>query len=220
MGSIDDKIAWQWDIIKRNDSYINSTNTKAALLLTFSVASISALAYNCPKIWLVCGATLYKIVACIVFSVTFFLLASSARLAFNAIFPNTTPGNKSLISFVHIAKKESNPDSYYDEFSSVTKDELLRDLCHQSVVLSSIASGKFKLLSRSILWVKSALVAIGFVLLLLGSGLLIDSQLIRKSAVSQTKKQAESLFMPQEEIKSNVSKREPSTSEPSKKDSK
>jgi hypothetical protein len=176
MNNIVDKISWQWDIIKRHDHHINATNTKAALVLTFCVASSSALAYNCPKVWGICGASLFKLIAVLVFGLTFVLLIVSAKFAFKAIFPNVTPGNKSLISFVHIAEKASEPDTYHEEFSALSNEDILCDLCHQSVVLSSIANDKFKLLIYSVRWVKYALISMVMVFLLLGVGLYVGFQ--------------------------------------------
>ena len=160
------KISWQIEILKRYDSYLNSTNTKASLLLAFCAALIAMIAYNSSRIISMSSNPLYVICCSFLIVTTISLILISSIYSINSIFPNVKTNNKkSLISFVDVCNYHA--DEYSDALFLTSDKEFLLDLCGQSNVLAKIANQKFELLAKAVDLLKSTIKIILFTILVI-----------------------------------------------------
>jgi len=161
-----ERIKLQFDVIKRTDGYISTTNNKAALLLAANGALATIFTNKISEFSNLFGKSdAYSLV----FFVFIFLISSSILLSISYSLKSIVPDMRtstledanalSNISFVYISRN-SDYKEYYNKFKSVSEDEILIDMCAQSYILSNIAKVKFNHFSSAVGWSKFAFVVI------------------------------------------------------------
>lgn len=161
-----EKIKLQFDIIKRTDSYIATTNNKAALLLAVNGATATIISNKAGGfIGLFGHSKLYSLVMCILFFLIAFFISLSFFCSLKSIIPNMSvrkgknDAKDSNVSFVYIANLDGG-QKYFDRYSCENEDDLLLDMCQQSFILSYIAKEKFIHFSTAVSWIKRAYVCL------------------------------------------------------------
>lgn len=135
-----------WDLIRRNDSYIESTNTRATILVTFDTFVLGAIILNWRDIlstYSTHNVAEYSVI--ILLSIT--AIASLATLwkAFNVINPFPHLPNESVdyqSKFLLIAQP-MEPENYLDHFQNLTEKELSQDLAKEVHSMSQALKDKF-----------------------------------------------------------------------------
>lgn len=167
-----EKIKLQFDIIKRTDGYISTTNNKAALLLAASAATLTVSSNKIESFkGLFLNNSYYNLFFCVMVFLIALFVALSVIYSLRSIVPKMKAINKvnevsdSLVSFVFI-ESESNHDEYFKKYNDESDEGLLRDMCAQSYILAGIAKEKFLLFSNAVRCLKRAYFCIAFLCLL------------------------------------------------------
>ncbi|EOC1567177.1 hypothetical protein ACI1AR_002559 [Cronobacter dublinensis] len=157
-----EKIKLQFDIIKRTDGYISTTNNKAALLLAASGASITIFSNKIRSFkGLFLGSDVYNLFFCMMVFLIGFFIVLSVIYSLRSIIPKMKTENKtqvisgSLVSFVFIGDI-SDVNEYFRKYNDENDEGLLRDMCAQSYILAGIAKEKFSLFSDAVRYFKYA----------------------------------------------------------------
>lgn len=187
------KITFQLEIIKRHDAYIATANTKAGMILSFSIAFISVLIATTPIFWSLNNSQWYKSSITIIALILFIGLLTSIIKSFFAIFPNVTRGaNESLISFVHTSSFDGGAEAYFQAVKSGSDDATLKDLCYQSFILSEIARDKFSQIKTAVNAIKfSSLAATALIICIIAGSVVEHNMSIVPSAPSAEGKASE-----------------------------
>ena len=158
------KITLIMDIIKRYDSYIVSTNTKASLIIAFNSLILGTVLLRFSDI-ISFSCSLFTKVA-----VSFLLVLLSASslcslfFIFIVIYPyfgrkdDKKEQERSLIYFGSIAKMSGR--EYFENFNRITIEELVADLSGQAVILAAGLQTKMLRMRRSIEAITFSLVLI------------------------------------------------------------
>lgn len=161
-----EKIKLQFDIIKRTDGYIATTNNKAALLLAVNGATATIISNKAGGlIGLFNHSKLYALVFCILFFMVALFISLSFFCSLKSIIPNMSfrkgknDAMESNVSFVYIANLNGGQE-YFDKYINESESKLLLDMCHQSFILSYIAKQKFTHFSFAVNWIKRAYVCL------------------------------------------------------------
>jgi hypothetical protein len=162
------------EIIKRFDTYINASNAKIAVILSYCMAYIGGLGFKLVDIsdkrvhdtgwWLL-------LVVCLVSAV---VTLWAARFAYQALAPQVPSGRgahepPSVVFFGDVATHPGGRDGYVASINQLTEEEVVRDLASQAHTLAAIAKSKFALIDKatqSIVRVQIPLFALILVLLL------------------------------------------------------
>ncbi len=157
-----EKIKLQFDIIKRTDGYISTTNNKAALLLAASGASLTIFSNKIESFkGLYLGSDEYNLFFCVMVFLIGFFIVLSVIYSLRSIIPKMKAVNKaqevsgSLVSFVFIGNI-SDVNEYFRKYNDEDDEGLLRDMCAQSYILAGIAKEKFSLFSDAVRYLKYA----------------------------------------------------------------
>ncbi|EAP5002193.1 hypothetical protein K2480_003873 [Salmonella enterica] len=161
-----EKIKLQFDIIKRTDGYIATTNNKAALLLAVNGATATIISNKVDAFaGLFQKNGLYTIVFfLLLFMIAVFIFMSVLR-SLGSIMPNMNgrkgkgDSTESNVSFVYISSN-NNGKEYYKKYLGESEDGLLLDMCEQSFILAYIAKQKFLCFSSAVSWIKRAYICI------------------------------------------------------------
>ncbi|WP_321879433.1 Pycsar system effector family protein [Burkholderia cepacia] len=161
------------EIIKRFDGYINATNSKIAVVLSYCMAYIGGLGFKLVDLsdkrlhdnwwWALLAISLLSVLATLV----------AAKYTYQALRPQTPPGRAlhekpSAIFFGDVASHAGGRDGYAVYLGSLTAEDITADLSSQAHVLASIADSKFRLLGCGIAWlVRVQLPSFGMVLVML-----------------------------------------------------
>lgn len=161
------------EIVKRFDGYINATNSKIAVVLSYSMAYIGGLGFKLVDLsdkrlhdsawWVLLAVSLLSVLATLV----------AAQFAYRALKPQTPAGRAlhekpSAIFFSDVAAHAGGRDGYAAYLASLSAEDVIADLSSQTYVLASIATSKFRLLGCGITWlVRVQLPLFGLVLVML-----------------------------------------------------
>lgn len=149
--SDEDRVKFLWDALKRIDFYINSLNTKGALLMTFNAAVLGFVVSKWSSFIdaitpLHCSAPLAQgFLGLGVFSTII-----SIYLTLAVVFPflQSASGKNSLLFFQDI--NSMSPLEYKSKLDNSTSADLINELIGQIVILSKGASSKFNKISWAI----------------------------------------------------------------------
>ncbi|WBX89162.1 Pycsar system effector family protein [Achromobacter mucicolens] len=144
-----------WEIIKRYDAYINASNTKIAVILSYCMAYLGAIAFKgfdlleqrCETwFW---WATLVLALASV--CATLYAIFQ----AYGALNPQTPPGRAghempSIVFFGDVANLTGGRDGYVSRIREITESEVVEDLARQAHVLAGIVSKKMRALNASV----------------------------------------------------------------------
>lgn len=160
--------------IKRFDTYINASNTKIAVILSYCMAYIGGLGFKLVDIsdkrihdtgwWLV-------LLVCLISAV---VTLWSARFAYQALAPQVPSGRgahepPSVVFFGDVATHPGGRDGYVKSINQLTEELIVRDLAGQAHTLAAIAKSKFALIDKAtkcIVYVQIPLFVLILVLLL------------------------------------------------------
>lgn len=169
-----DKIDYLFKIINRFDFYINSTNTKASLIITWNGVLIGTVLLKYSEIVSVFQPIVWaKIIAITLLSLIGISSLISNLFVFSVIFPFLRPSSKtptgevlqgeSMLFFGSVAAMGT--ESYYKQIVDSDVEEILADLADQAATIAQGLQGKMKLIRKSLITI-----GVGFIFIL---GLLI-----------------------------------------------
>lgn len=142
------------EIIKRFDSYINSSNSKIAIILSYCMAYIGGLGFKLVDVsdkrshdlawWGLLVASLLSV------AVTLW----AARYAYLALHPQVPSGRAahetpSALFFGDVAEHPGGRDGYAASLRDLTAEEVVKDLAGQAHTLAGIAARKYALLGSA-----------------------------------------------------------------------
>lgn len=148
-----DKIAFLFDVIKRYDHYVGTTNFKVALMMSFIVTIILGLTI---RVMLLTpdqnGSSCIYYAAIIFAGATILCSLLTAVNLFRVVFPNTKNEDSpnSLIFFGDVSVCKNGSDGYFEKVKNAEMDNLLKDLATQTYVVSGIVSEKFRILKIAV----------------------------------------------------------------------
>lgn len=147
MSDSEKKIKNQFEILKRIDTYIGTTNTKCTIIMSYCAAATAFIFTLLAKLN-PADASMQLMVGIGIFSVLSLALALWCMvLATLTIFPMTfskpgSPKGESLIFYGDISSCGGG-ENYSQQVKKATDEEFLEDLNGQVYTLASIASNKF-----------------------------------------------------------------------------
>jgi len=144
-------------IIKRFDTYINASNAKIAVILSYCMAYIGGLGFKLVDIsdkhnhntswWFLIGVCSTSIIATL----------WAARFAYLALRPQVPSGRApheapSVLFFGDVASHPGGRDGYLASIEQLTDKDVIRDLAQQAHTLAAIAKTKFALIDNATQW--------------------------------------------------------------------
>lgn len=148
-----EKLEFLFDVLKRYDHYVATTNFKVALMMSFLGVVILGLITRIASISLTQTGCNYIYFLTITFSVlTIILSIISAINLLRVVFPNTDThdGDRSLIFFGDVATCGGGEIGYAEKIKGVTDDELVEDLSKQTYIVAKIINEKFRVLKIAV----------------------------------------------------------------------
>ena len=141
------KIDFLFDILKRYDHYIATTNFKVGLTMSFLLTVILGLIHSSMSFGTnnnVNKFVFFLLVVLVVITVAISLIA--IVYLFSVVFPNTnTPVTyKSLIFFGDVANTTDGANSYYEKIKNASEEDILKDIAFQTFTVAEITTDKFK----------------------------------------------------------------------------
>lgn len=148
-----DKSVFLFDVIKRYDHYIGTTNFKVALIVSFLATVILGLTMRIMFLTQEESeiSCLFKLA--IIFSITTILFSLVAMVQlFRVIFPNTKSDEdyKSLIFYGDVATSENGAEGYTKKIIEVNPKDLVVDLAKQTYIVAEIVNEKFRTLKVAV----------------------------------------------------------------------
>jgi hypothetical protein len=154
-----DKIDFLFKVINRFDFYINSTNTKASLIIAWNGVLIGAVLLKYGDILNVFQSTAWAKATAIVFlSLVGICSLLSNLFVFGVVFPFLKPSSKdspskilqteSMLFFESVAAMGSN--AYHQKIIDSHSAEVISDLTDQAVTLAKGLQDKMRLIRKSI----------------------------------------------------------------------
>ena len=164
-----EKAEYVFKIIARFDTYINSTNAKASIILAWNGLVIGTLLLKYgdilsnykPKYWIVIVAkiTLFLMGICSVMSLVFIFrviypfLESTSKMETGEILKD-----ESLIFFGAVAKLSAS--EYYSQVTKQTAEAMVSDLADQAVTLAKGLNIKMEVIRKSVIAIMLQILAI------------------------------------------------------------
>lgn len=166
------KMEQLWKVMQRYDQYINATNTKATIILTFNSLIISGLLLKWSDL-----ITMYKPIPCFVIISAFFLITIafaslySLFYAFKVVNPYLVSPLKpqeyhSKIYFGHVSMFETGED-FAKSIDKSDAECFFTDLCYQVHILAKGITQKYERLKKSFQIIEYCMIPALFILLIL-----------------------------------------------------
>lgn len=164
------KIDFLFDVIKRYDHYIATSNFKIGLLMSFLVVILVGVIL---KIYGAYGVT----TGCEFSRIAFLLVVLGVVVTdfvaviyvLKAVFPNTSSDKNyvSLIFFGDVATFDGGAASFYEEIVRADESRLLKDISYQVYSVAYITSQKFKDIQIAINWIRWGMLPMLFCLIVI-----------------------------------------------------
>lgn len=170
---VKDKSAFLFDVIKRYDHYVATTNFKVGLMMSFIGAIVLGLTIRVMSLNAAQEGCNYIYYSAIFASFSTILCSLGAAInLLRVVFPNTKThkGEKSLIFFGDVASCENGVDGYSQKIKEATLESLLEDLSKQTFTVAEVTNEKFRVLKiavRTIVWGVIPLLTVSILLLIL-----------------------------------------------------
>ena len=151
--TLTEKSAFLFDVLKRYDHYVATTNFKVGLMMSFLGVIIYGLTIRVMSISPESSGCNYIYYTVIIFSaLTIAFSLFSAVNLLRTVFPNTKThdGDKSLIFFGDVATCENGADGYFKKIEDATAEDLVEDLAKQTYIVADIINEKFRVLKFAI----------------------------------------------------------------------
>jgi hypothetical protein len=148
-----EKTAFLFDIIKRYDHYVATTNFKVGLMMSFVGAILLGLTIRVMSITPSSSGCNYLYISAIFFSTLTILCSLLAAInLLRAVFPvtKTHDADKSLIFFGDVASCENGIEGYTEKIGAISLELLLEDLSKQTFIVAEIINEKFRILKISV----------------------------------------------------------------------
>jgi len=147
------KASFLFDVIKRYDHYIGTTNYKTALIMSFLTAVILGLTLRMLNISTGDNShgIAYYSIALIVYSTVFASVIVIFHL-FRVVFPDTSNPStpKSLMFYRDVANCEDGIKGYFNKVNSTQENEYLKDISSQVFIVAGIVNEKFRILQLAV----------------------------------------------------------------------
>ena len=143
------KVSFLFDVIKRYDHYIGTTNFKVALMLSFLATVVIGLSFRFTTIEPCVSTTSYILIALYTSAIlTIILSMITAYFLIRVVFPNTKNiiAGSSLVFFGDVSKVEGGAEGYLKKIKKKTYDDLLTDLATQTHQVATVTAMKFETL--------------------------------------------------------------------------
>lgn len=149
------KIHYQFEILKRYDDYISSSNVKAGLLLSFLGAMVFGLFMRFMAIFNA-DPSLFLLLTIGFIGLTVLSTVVAAWFLLATVFPNTSKSSRSrsLIFFGDVAQEGLTADQYFDDVLAVSQEGYLNDITEQVFLVAHIVKLKFENLKKAITAIK------------------------------------------------------------------
>lgn len=150
--SLKEKASFLFDVIKRYDHYIATTNFKVGLMMSFLSAVVVGLVVKVISTGAITGR---DSLALLTLSFSFLTIAFSliaSRLLLKVVFPDTSSctETESLIFYGDVSRRNSTPQEYAQKFKSADLEKLVEDLSVQAFYVAKAADQKFTLIKKSV----------------------------------------------------------------------
>lgn len=152
-GNFKDKTSFLFDVIKRYDHYVATTNFKVGLMMSFVGAVVLGLTIRVISLNPAESGCNYSYYSALMSSALTIIIALSAAInLLRSVFPNTKThcGDKSLIFFGDVATCENGIDGYKEKIEKSSPENLLSDLSKQTFIVAEIVNEKFRVLKISV----------------------------------------------------------------------
>jgi hypothetical protein len=170
-----EKVDYVFKLIGRYDTYINSTNTKASLVIAWNGVVIGTILLKYNDLLMNYEPTKWAVViASILLTLMGICSVVSIALIFNVIFPflkstsriptGRVLTDESTIFFGSVAQLSAA--EYQNQIRGLTSGTLLADLTDQAVILAQGLNAKMELIRKSILAIMGELLLIAALLIL------------------------------------------------------
>lgn len=156
-----------WEVIKRYDAYINASNTKIAVILSYCMAYLGAIAFKVFDLLAQrCETWLWWTALILAFASVGATMYAIIR-AYGALNPQTPPGRElheepSIVFFGDVANLVGGRDGYVTRIRDITEAEIVEDLARQAHVLAGIVNTKMKALNESVRSLAKCQLPLGF----------------------------------------------------------
>ena len=147
------KPAFLFDVLKRYDHYIATTNFKVALMMSFLGVIIFGLIIRVMSVIPDQSGCNFIYYAAFIFSgLTVVASLASAINLLRVVFPrtNTHNGEKSLIFFGDVVSCGGGASGYVNKIEEATDEKILEDLSRQVYVVAGIVNEKFRILKVAV----------------------------------------------------------------------
>jgi hypothetical protein len=145
----EDRVKNLFEVLKRIDTYLVSTNQKLAIIVSYCAAVLGWLSLNVSKISSLVSTTWLNTLVLILLFVVILSSCICLFLAAKTIFPINSSSveraiDDSLVFYGDIAAAKGGSGGYHGKISSVSYDELIKDLSQQIFSVSKILGDKFR----------------------------------------------------------------------------
>lgn len=152
-GNLENKSVFLFDVLRRYDHYVATTNFKVALIMSFLGVVIFGLMIRVMAIDVDqsgCGYTYYS--AIIFSALTIAASLFSAINVLRSVFPNTDTHNEdeSLVFFGDVADCGGGASGYAKKVKEAADEEIIDDLSQQVYAVAGIINEKFRVLKIAI----------------------------------------------------------------------
>lgn len=149
--STEQKTKNQFEVIKRIDTYIGTTNTKCTIIMSYCAAVIAIIFSLLGRIDLASTTTPFIVTVGLSCGLALITAAICMLMACLTIFPITFSSPKkyrgeSLIFYGDIANTEGGADAYIQKINEISDEKYLDDLSDQVFTMAKIVSRKFSLI--------------------------------------------------------------------------
>ncbi|WP_448108841.1 Pycsar system effector family protein [Pseudomonas azerbaijanoccidentalis] len=146
---IEQKIKNQFEVLKRMDVYIGTTNTKCTIIMSYCAAVIALIFALLGKLDLAASSTSFIVVVGLSSGFSLITAIICMLMACFAIFPVTDSSpdkyrGSSLIFYADISNIKGGSKGYVDKVNETTDAMFLDDLSGQVFSVGTIVSSKFK----------------------------------------------------------------------------
>ncbi|WP_321529846.1 Pycsar system effector family protein [uncultured Desulfuromonas sp.] len=163
---MDCKSIFLFDVLKRYDHYIGTTNFKVGLMMSFLLTVVLGLTLRV----VVLGSKsdiniiMFSILILFVFlTITLSLVAVYKLLC--VVFPNTKNPSfyESMIFFGDVSTTHGGAAGYHEKIKTSSEEEILKDLSFQTFTVAGIVSDKFKTLQVAVNIIRFCVVPLLFI---------------------------------------------------------
>ncbi len=163
---MNDKSTFLFDVLKRYDHYIGTTNFKVGLMMSFLLAVILGITLRVVVLGSKVGINIILFWILLLF--VFLTITSSLIVIFKlfcAVFPNTkNPNNyESMIFFGDVSTTQGGAVGYHEKIKNSSEEEILKDLAIQTFTVAEIATDKFKTLQVAVNIIKFCVLPLLFI---------------------------------------------------------